>query len=121
MSVVNVPGVEYPFTEATKLIIPPLALGALEQMLDRINAVMEGEFNMQGIGTVIDATHVALLRNYPDMTREDVANLVDLRNMREVLEAVMNASGMEAKAVSAEGEAAGEVLAPSSGANSTPI
>lgn len=120
MSVVNVPGVEYPFTKTTKLVIPPLALGALEQMLDRINAVMDGEFTMEGVGTVIDATHAALRRNYPEMTRDEVAELVDLRNMREVLEAVMNASGLEARVVGAEGEAAGEVQAPSSGASSTP-
>jgi hypothetical protein len=46
-----------------------------------------------------------------------VGNLIDLRNMQEVLHAVMNASGMEPVAA---GEV-GEVQAPYTGANFTHI
>ncbi|MGY8811490.1 MAG: hypothetical protein ACKVK5_10690 [Pseudomonadales bacterium] len=104
--VVNVPGIEVPFTGGQTLTIPPLSLGALEQLLDRINAVMGGaSMDVSSIGTVIDAAHAALKRNYPEMTRDQVGDLVDLANMREVLEAVMSASGLEAKPVDASGEA----------------
>jgi hypothetical protein len=116
MTVVNVPGIEFPFPGRT-LVIPPLALGDLEQLLDRINQVMGGEFRQDSISTVIDATHAALLRNYPDITRAEVAGLLDLRNMRDALNAVMNASGLEVQDVNT----LGEDPAPLSGASSTPI
>lgn len=113
MTVVNVPGVLFPFPGKT-LVIPPLALGDLEQLLERINAVMAGNMDRDSIATVIDATHAALRRNYPDIERAEVASLLDLRNMREALDAVMSASGLEVTE-----PAPGEGQAPSTGANST--
>lgn len=113
MTVVNVPGVEFPFPGRV-LVIPPLALGDLEQLLDRINSVMAGNMDKDSIATVIDATHAALRRNYPDIERAEVAGLLDLRNMRDALDAVMSASGLEV-----QDAAPGEAAAPSTGANST--
>lgn len=113
MTAVNVPGIEYPFP-GKKLVIPPLSLGDLEQLLERINRVMAGNMDKDGIATVIDATHAALRRNYPDMGRQEVAELLDLRNMRDVLNEVMGASGLEVTE-----PAPGEGLAPSTGASST--
>ncbi|MBL4835737.1 MAG: hypothetical protein JKY26_17440 [Pseudomonas sp.] len=118
MSVVNVPGVRYSFPGGKVLVIPALSLGAMEQLLDRINAAMTGNLSMEGITTVIDATHTALLRNYPDITRAEVADMIDLSNMADVLNAVMNASGMEPKTT--DDDSAGEAEAPSTGASSTP-
>lgn len=113
MTTVNVPGIEYQFP-GKKLIIPPLSLGDLEQLLERINRVMAGNMDKDAIATVIDATHGALRRNYPDMDRQEVAGLLDLRNMRDVLNVVMGASGLEVTE-----PAPGEDLAPSIGASST--
>lgn len=108
MSVVNVPGIEHTFAGGKVMVIPPLALGDLEQLLDPINDVMNGVMDKKAIGTVIDAAHAALRRNYPTIERAEVGNLIDLCNMQDVLEAVMNASGMQPVAA---GEA-GEVQAP---------
>ncbi|WP_085715646.1 hypothetical protein [Pseudomonas sp. B28(2017)] len=113
MTVVNVPGVEFPFPGKV-LVIPPLALGDLEQLLDRINSVMAGNMDKDSIATVIDATHAALRRNYPDIERAEVAALLDLRNMRDALDAVMSASGLVV-----QDAAPGEAEAPSTGASST--
>lgn len=114
MTVVNIPGVQFEFPGKV-LVIPPLSLGDLEQLLDRINSVMAGNMDKDGVATVIDATHAALRRNYPEIERAEVAALLDLRNMRHALDAVMNASGMEVQET-----APGEVLAPLTGASSTP-
>ena len=113
MTVVNVPGVEFPFPGKV-LVIPPLALGDLEQLLDRINSVMAGNLDKDSIATVIDATHAALRRNYPAIERTEVAALLDLRNMRDALNAVMSASGLEV-----QDAASGEAVAPLTGASST--
>lgn len=77
-------------------IIPPIALGPLEQLQDRL-AVFDGTINKENCATVIDATHAALLRNYPDLTREQVGEMVGLENMQELMEAVMDVSGLKRK------------------------
>lgn len=110
---VNIPGMDFQFPGKT-LTIPPLALGDLEQLLERINRVMAGNMDKDAIATVIDATHAALRRNYPDMDRQEVSELLDLRNFRDALEAVMGASGLEVTE-----PAPGEGQAPSTGASST--
>lgn len=104
MSVVSVPGISFTFAGGKVLVIPPLSLGDLEQLLEPINHVMNGVIDMAAIGTVIDATHAALRRNYPDMERAEVGSLIDLSNMRDVVQAIMNASGMEPVAAGETGE-----------------
>lgn len=89
-------GVEY--------VIPPLALGALEQLQDRIAGFKGDITDGKQVATVIDAAHAALKRNYPEITREDVADLVDVGVMAEVFEAVMDVSGLKRKGLEA-GEA----------------
>ena len=97
-------------------VVPPLPLGALESLQERIE-VFTGGLDKGSVATVIDCLHASLKRNYPDKTREDVADLVDVANMGEVMQAVMDVSGMRRKQI--EAEAAGN-LAASTGATSTP-
>jgi dihydroxyacetone kinase DhaKLM complex PTS-EIIA-like component DhaM len=78
-------------------IVPPLSLGAIEAMQERISNFAGGT-RLESVGTVIDALHSALLRNYPDISRDQVANMVDLGCMQEVMEAVMDVSGLKRKA-----------------------
>jgi hypothetical protein len=79
-------------------IIPPIALGALEQLQDRITTFTGDVTDMKQIATVIDAAHAALKRNYPEITRSEVADLIDVSNMAEVFEAIMDVSGLKRKA-----------------------
>lgn len=97
-------------------VVPPLSLGALEMLQERI-AAFTGGLDKGSVATVIDCLHASLGRNYPEKTREDVADLVDVANMGDVMEAVMDVSGMRRKQI--EAEAAGNLL-PSTGGNSTP-
>ena len=85
-------------------VVPPLALGALEALQDRIAGFKGDIRDGKQVATVIDAAHAALKRNYPEITREEVADLVDVSNMAEVFEAVMDVSGLKRKALEA-GEA----------------
>lgn len=77
--------------------VPPLSLGAIEAMQDRIGN-FTASAKLESVGTVIDALHSALSRNYPDITRAQVADMVDLGCMQEVMEAVMDVSGLKRKA-----------------------
>ena len=78
-------------------VIPPIALGALEQLQERIVAFNGDIQDVKQISTVIDCAYAAMRRNYPDMTREEVADLIDIGNMNEVFTAVMDVSGLKRK------------------------
>lgn len=88
-------------------IVPPLNLGALEQLQDRLEK-FDGGIGKENISTVLDATTAALKRNYPDITRDQVSELIDVGNMGEVMEAVMDVSGLKRQAQEAEGQNTGE-------------
>lgn len=81
--------------------VPPLALGALRRLLPTINAIQAeasaGTMSEAAIDGVIDVAFAALSRNYPDLTREAVADLVDISTMNEVIEAVVSESGLVPK------------------------
>lgn len=105
--VVKVKGIPLDFS-GRHMVVPPLSLGALEQLQERLNAFNGDIADPDQVRTVIDSAHAALRRNYPDMTRIDVADAIGLENMLEVMEAVMDVSGMKRKAL--------EVVPPQGGA-----
>lgn len=102
---VKIKGIPLPLGGKT-YIVPPLNLGALERLQERLTS-FTGGIDQESVSTVLDAAHSALLRNYPDLTRDQVAEVVDVANMAEVMEAVMDVSGLKRKAIEAGG-AAGE-------------
>lgn len=79
----------------TVYIVPPLSLGALEQLQDALSAFTGDIRDPKQIGTIIEAAHSALRRNYPDITRAEVADLLGLENMMEIMSAVMDVSGLK--------------------------
>lgn len=100
MAVVKVKGIPYDFGGRV-LVIPPLSLGAMEQLQGRLADLDESSISPEYIGTVIDAVHAALQRNYPEMKREDVAGMIDLENMQEVMACTMDVAGLKRKAIEA--------------------
>lgn len=100
----KIKGVNVEFSDGKTLVVPPLTLGAVELLQDRL-ATFKGGLDKDSIALAVDATLMALQRNYPDMTRERVADLVDLSNMSDVMEAVMDVSGLKRKAQASSGEA----------------
>lgn len=98
------------------LVVPPLNLKSLQQLQERLEK-FQGSISPESVETVIEATHAALLRNYPELSKDEVSEMIDLGNMMEVMEAVMDVSGLKRKAAEAMGEPKqGEVI----GATSTP-
>lgn len=82
----------------TQRIVPPLSLGALEQLQDGLADFTGDIRDPKQVAMIIDAAHAALRRNYPDLTREQVADEIGLENMTEVMEAVMDVTGLKRKA-----------------------
>jgi hypothetical protein len=98
-------------------VVPPLnfrSLQALQARLDKFT----GGVDADSINVVIDATYEALKRNYPEFDKDSLHDLLDVANMGEVMEAVMDVSGLKRKAHEAEVKEAS--ANPSIGPSSTP-
>jgi hypothetical protein len=100
-----IPGIEFTFGDDVR-VFPPLTLGALELLQKRLLALNNAGTQLapEHMATIIDAAHLALKRNYPTLTREQVAEMIDLGNMHDVLLAVTDVSGIRRKAQAALGE-----------------
>jgi hypothetical protein len=106
MTTAKIKGIDFEFGGGVVLTVPPLNLAAIELLGDRLAQLSDKELRKEDVSTMIDAAFMALKRNYPDMTREHVANdLLGLENMQEVLKAVMDVSGLLRKESQAPGEA----------------
>ncbi len=93
------PGIWVDFGGGRRLLVPPLSLGSLELLQDRIDEMPTLQItDRRAVATVIDATHAALRRNYPDVTRDEVGELIDIGNMAEVYGCVLDYSGFKRQA-----------------------
>lgn len=98
--------------------IPPLSLGAVELYEEQLDK-MESLPRTQQLRLIVDVAHAALRRNYPEITRAAVAELVDLANANQVYAAVM---AVTVPAADPEASKAGELgaMADGTGSTSTP-
>ena len=92
---VKIPGVKINFA-GTIRVVPPLNLAALQMLQDRL-ANFTGGLDIESVNVVIDACYYSLRRNYPDITKEEIAEDVDVGNMQEIMEAIMDISGLKRK------------------------
>ncbi|MCY0270513.1 MULTISPECIES: hypothetical protein [Acinetobacter] len=75
-----------------KWIFAPAPLGAIERFQDQLSSASVP------VAVIIDMAHICLKRNYPDITREFIADeLIDIGNMQEILDLVVNVSGLDHK------------------------
>jgi hypothetical protein len=96
-SLPKIKGVTFEFANGVTLVVPPLNLAALEVLQDRLGT-FKGGLDKDSVGLVIDATHMALQRNYPQLTRKElVEDMLDLSNMEAVMQLVMDVSGLRRK------------------------
>lgn len=77
----------------TDYIVPPLNLASLEDFQERIKTY-SGGIDSKSVELVVDVAHAAIKRNYPEVTKEQLKEWIDLGNIQEVFEAVMNISGL---------------------------
>ena len=80
-------------------IVPPLSLGAMEKLHKELTTMTGDISKIAEITAVIDATFASLKRNYPEITRDEVADGIGLDNMTELLEAVMDVGGVKRTAL----------------------
>jgi len=117
-----IPGVEFDFGGGRMYMLPPLSLGALQLLQAGLNALPTlSSTDPEAIKTMISATHLALARNYPEITPAEVGELVDVSNLGDVYECLMDVAGIKRRAqqeAKQQGNAVAESL--SAGTASSP-
>ena len=94
----------------TVYVVPPLSMGDLEVMQDKLAAFENFSLNAASAKVILEVAHRALKRNYPEIKVEELAELVDLGNAMELFQAVMDISGLRRREIEA-----GKTQAPAKG------
>lgn len=92
--------------------VPPLNFKALKRFRDDLSTQTPAE--LAASGKVVELIHAAMLRNYPDLTMEQLEDMLDMGNVLPVTEAVLAISGLVEKQPGEE-----QAATPSTGENST--
>ena len=77
--------------------VPALSFGQIKRLMPTIGQIStdaKGGMSDTQMVAMGDIVHAALSRNYPDVTRDQVDDMLDLRNAPEVIKAVMGQSGL---------------------------
>lgn len=100
--------------------VPPLTFGQLRRLSKEIEilttAKITASASIEQQEALLKVIHAALSRNYPDLTLEDMDDLIDMGNVLPTIEAVMSVSGF----VKVSGTAQGGAESPLTGTQSTP-
>jgi len=88
-------------------IVPPLNLGAIEQLEDDL-----ANFNTMSVAKqsklALSIVYLALKRNYPEISREEVGEFIDIGNMHQVIPAICDLSGLVGSADGGQGAEGGK-------------
>lgn len=75
-------------------VFAPLPLGGIEIYGDKLDNFSDLSLKERST-TTIEIALMSLNRNYPSITREQVANMIDMHNINDIVTAIMTRSGMQ--------------------------
>lgn len=76
-------------------IVPALTFGQLKRLMPKINTLSAGgDMDASQMDAITEVVQAAMSRNYPEMTVEKVADMLDMANAGPVVRAVMGQSGL---------------------------
>ena len=78
-------------------VIPGMSFAQLEANAEDIDKIMtaKDEDMMKMLGVTSKIVHLAMGRNYPDLTLDEVKDMLDMRNMQKIIQAIMGGSGFQ--------------------------
>lgn len=81
----------------TAYIVPPLTFKQIRNLESTLASFGNIDDSISGeqMNQLIKVAHMALSRNYPDLTAEELEDLIDLGNAASIMHAVMGASGLK--------------------------
>lgn len=98
-------GVTFDFGGGNIYVIPPISVVSMVKLrgkMKTIEVAMKQNDWTAGVDACIDVVHEALIRNYPDMTRDQVANMMDLGNIADAIFCAADIGGNYRKRLDAE-------------------
>ena len=104
-----------------EFVIPPLNWKRIRKLLPVLERIREmgpvpvGQFTEEMLDDYLTVIHEAVSRNYPEVSQDELEELVDLISAPKVFMAVMGQSGLS------QGEPQPAEAAASIGENSTPL
>jgi hypothetical protein len=78
-----------------EFIVPPLNFKPLRRFLPIVQNLQNESDPIKLMDIYVDILHAAIRRNYPEMTRDDLEELLDFSNAPKVFQAIMGASGLK--------------------------
>ena len=90
------PGVEVEIGDTT-FVVPPLTLGQLKRMAPILEKLGKNDNAAPPLEQLDDITHLigeALRRNYPELTDEELLEMLEIKTVSDITEKVMNVSGL---------------------------
>lgn len=94
-----IPGVEFNFGAGRVYTIPPLTLGALQRLQDKLSHLSTlASLDPVALAIIVETVHVALQRNYPEITAQQLSDWIDVSQLGELMGAVLDVSGLNRKA-----------------------
>ncbi len=87
-------------------VLPPLTLRALRKLNPQIRllaTLAEGLPTEEQIIAISEVVHASLVRNYPDVTVDQVEEWLDMSNLGLTIGAVMAVAGLERRGADAGG------------------
>ena len=89
-------------------ILPPLTLGSLKRIGSKINTLSKIDSipNEEQTDAIAQIVLASVNRNYPEITQDELLEMIDLGNLKEIFEAVLGVSGIK------KGESSGEAVSP---------
>jgi hypothetical protein len=96
-----------------EFLVPPLNLKTIRRLEPKLaNLSTVNPSDPSNLDDVVEIVHAALSRNYPDLGRDEIEDLLDMGNLNEVIVAIMGISGLKKKSTIDPGS-------PSDGGTST--
>lgn len=81
-------------------IVPPINLKGIRKIQPLLPHLEKLKFDTdEGVNAVVQVVQVALSRNYPEVTAEQIEDMVDMDNLPKIVQAIMNVSGLVPKAM----------------------
>ena len=79
--------------------IAPLTFKQLRTLQPKIDLIskMDGTPTPEQMDAVVDIIHASVTRNHPDVTKDQIDDVLDLGNVQLAMASVMGASGMVKK------------------------
>lgn len=78
-------------------VVPPLTFAQIKRLTPVINKLTgidpEGPLSLEYLDDVLTIIHQAMSRNYPDLGREELEEILDLGNALKIMKAIMGVSG----------------------------